>query len=154
MSSPAINFKDKVRSKHRLRLWVQMLKTTRHLESALREKMREEFASTLPRFDVLAMLDKSGEGLRMSALSRELMVSNGNVTALVDRLVEDGLVARVAIPGDRRATLVQLTDAGRTAFNAMARTHELWVEELLDGVTGGEIDQCLETFGKIRKAET
>lgn len=131
-----------------------MLKTTRHLESALREKMREEFASTLPRFDVLAMLDKSGEGLRMSALSRELMVSNGNVTALVDRLVEDGLVARVAIPGDRRATLVQLTDAGRTTFNAMARTHELWVEELLDGVTGGEIDQCLETFGKIRKAET
>jgi len=131
-----------------------MLKTTRHLESALREKMREEFASTLPRFDVLAMLDKSGEGLRMSALSRELMVSNGNVTALVDRLVEDDLVARVAIPGDRRATLVQLTDAGRTTFNAMARTHELWVEELLDGVTGGEIDQCLETFGKIRKAET
>lgn len=143
-----------MRSKHRLRMWLQMLKTTRHLEAALRENMRVEFGSTLPRFDVLAMLDKSKDGLRMSALSRELMVSNGNVTGLVDRLVEDGLVARVAIPGDRRATLVQLTKDGRAAFQAMARTHEAWVEDLLDGVTQTEIDSCLSTFGKIRKGKT
>ncbi|EPC01863.1 hypothetical protein L861_19625 [Litchfieldella anticariensis FP35 = DSM 16096] len=122
-------------SKERLRLWLRMLRVTRQVEAELREKLRVQFDSTLPRFDVLAALYRHAEGLKMNELSRQLMVSNGNVTGIVSRLVEDGYIDRIAIEGDRRATRVCLTELGRAAFAEMAEAHEVWVNELLDGVT-------------------
>ncbi len=122
-------------SKERLRLWLRMLRVTRQVEAELRERLRLEYDSTLPRFDVMAALFRDPEGLKMNELSRRLRVSNGNVTGIVERLVEDGLVERIAIAGDRRATLVRLTAAGRATFTEMAVAHEGWVNALLDGVT-------------------
>lgn len=121
-------------SKARLRLWLRLLKVSRGIEGALREKLRREHGSTLPRFDVMAALARAPEGLTMGALSGELRVSNGNVTGIVDRLVEEGRVERAAVAGDRRASLVRLTPAGRADFDAMARAHEEWVDGLLSGV--------------------
>jgi DNA-binding MarR family transcriptional regulator len=89
--------------------------------------MRAERGTTLPRFDVMAALYRTGEGLRMSDISGVLRVSNGNVTGIVDRLVAEGLVERVAVEGDRRATRVRLTPQGREAFEDMAEEHEVWV---------------------------
>ncbi|MCE9665928.1 MarR family transcriptional regulator [Halomonas sp. M5N1S17] len=122
-------------SKERLRLWLRMLRVTRQIEAELREKLRVEFDSTLPRFDVMAALFRDSDGLKMNELSKRLRVSNGNVTGIVERLVDDGAVERIAIEGDRRATLVRLTAAGRATFTEMARAHEGWVNALLDGVT-------------------
>lgn len=122
-------------SKERLRLWLRMLRVTRQVEAALREKLRLEFDSTLPRFDVMAALYRDREGLKMNELSKRLRVSNGNVTGIVDRLADDGLVERIAIEGDRRATLVRLTSAGCDAFTVMAQAHESWVDDLLEGVS-------------------
>lgn len=122
-------------SKERLRLWLRMLRVTRQVEAELREKLRVQFDSTLPRFDVMAALYRHAEGLKMNELSRKLMVSNGNVTGIVSRLVEDGFIDRIAIEGDRRATRVCLTGRGRDAFTEMAVAHETWVSELLEGVT-------------------
>ena len=96
-------------SKQRLRLWVNLLRTTRSIEADLREEMRRAYGSTLPRFDVLSALERHAGGLLMGELSRHLMVSNGNVTGIVERLVADGLVERLAVEGDRRAILVRLT---------------------------------------------
>lgn len=121
--------------KERLRLWLRMLRVTRQVESELREKLRVQFDSTLPRFDVLAALYRHADGLKMNELSRQLMVSNGNITGIVSRLVEDGLIDRIAIEGDRRATRVCLTQRGRDAFAGMAEEHEAWVSELFEGVT-------------------
>ena len=121
-------------SKARLRLWLRILKVSRLIEGDLRERLRERFDTTLPRFDVLAALSRSGDGLKMSALSDVLRVSNGNVTGIVDRLVSDGLVARLAVEGDRRATVVRLTRRGEEAFAAMAGEHEAWVSDLLGGL--------------------
>lgn len=121
-------------SKHRLRLWLKILKVSRRVESELRERLRSEFGSTLPRFDVMAALDRLEDGLRMSDLSGVLKVSNGNVTGIVDRLVADGLVERLAVEGDRRAMAVRLTKQGRDAFGELARVHEDWVNELFDAV--------------------
>lgn len=118
-------------SKQRLRLWLRLLAVTRKIEAELRERMRTEFDSTLPRFDVLAALSRHEQGLRMSALSGVLRVSNGNVTGIVDRLAEDGLVVRVPVAGDRRAMLVRLTAKGAEVFARQAAEHEMWIDTML-----------------------
>ena len=102
-------------SKERLRLWLRLLRVTREIEASLREDLRINFQTTLPRFDVMAALNRHRDGLKMSQLSAFLKVSNGNVTGIVDRLVEDRQALRVPVPGDRRAMKVQLTPDGRPA---------------------------------------
>ena len=124
-------------TKERLRLWLRLLRASRGIETELRERLRLAYAMTLPQFDVLAALARREAGITMTELSRYLMVSNGNVTGIVDRLVQDGLVERLASPGDRRATLVRLSAKGRSAFALMAETHEDWINELL-----GEFDRA------------
>lgn len=118
-------------SKERLRLWLRFLKTSRTIETKVREKFRTEFTTTLPRFDVMAALSRYEDGLKMSHLSDVLRVSNGNVTGIVDRLADDGLLVRVPVPNDRRATLVRLTQRGREEFDRQASAHEAWIAEML-----------------------
>lgn len=125
-------------SKQRLRLWLRLLGVTRKIEAELRERMRTEFDSTLPRFDVMAALSRHPQGLRMSALSGVLRVSNGNVTGIVDRLAEDGLVVRVPVAGDRRATLVRLTARGAEVFTRQAVEHEAWIDAMLSELSPEE----------------
>jgi DNA-binding MarR family transcriptional regulator len=118
-------------SKQRLRLWLRLLAVTRKIEAELRDRLRTEFDSTLPRFDVLAALSRHEQGLRMSALSGVLRVSNGNVTGIVDRLADDGLVVRVPVAGDRRAMLVRVTAKGAEVFARQAAEHEMWIDNML-----------------------
>jgi DNA-binding MarR family transcriptional regulator len=132
-----------------LRLWIRMLRATRRIEAELRERLREDFGTTLPRFDVLAALHRRQDGLRMSELSRMLMVSNGNVTGIVDRLVADGMVSRAAIEGDKRATLVALTPDGRRAFEAMAEAHEGWITELFARLGREEIEDVTSRMARL-----
>lgn len=115
-------------SKTRLRLWLRLLKMTRAIEGDIRDKLRTEFATTLPRFDVMSALSRHPDGLRMSELSSVLRVSNGNVTGIVERLVEDGLVARDPVPNDRRAFRVRLLPGGVTEFERQAAAHEAWID--------------------------
>ncbi len=135
--------------KTRLRLWLQLLKTTRRIETVVRENLRREFDSTLPRFDVMAALDPYKEGLKMSMLSSVLKVSNGNVTGIVDRLVADGCVVRVAVPGDRRASVVHLTAKGQKQFDLQAAEHEIWINQLLNDFTGAEAQTLHRRFDII-----
>ena len=118
-------------AKDRLRLWLRLFKTTREIEAELRDRLRTEFDTTLPRFDVMSALSREPDGLKLSELSRLLMVSNGNVTGIVDRLTEDGMIAREAVPGDRRAARVRLTDRGAREFATQATAHEGWINTLL-----------------------
>jgi DNA-binding MarR family transcriptional regulator len=121
-------------NKERLRLWIRLLRATHVIEGELRERLKREFGSTLPRFDVLAALYREPAGMLMSDLSRFLLVSNGNVTGIVDRLVADGMVVRAKRDGDRRTSIVRLTEAGSALFERMARAHEDWIAELLGNV--------------------
>ena len=136
-------------SKQRLRLWLRILGAHRTIEGQLREMLRTEHDSTLPRFDVLSALDRYREGLRMSDLSAKLRVSNGNVTGIVDRLVGDGLVERATVDGDRRAMRVRLTPAGITRFSGMAAAHEAWVDGLLHEFDGDELDMLIPLLSRI-----
>ncbi len=125
-------------AKDRLRLWLRLLKTVRGIENDLREKLRREHKTTLPRFDVMAALSRHPHGLKMSQLSGVLRVSNGNVTGIADRLSDEGLVERLAVPGDRRAIVLRLTEAGVAEFETQAQAHEDWINEMLSSVSPEE----------------
>ena len=138
-------------SKARLRLWLRLLTVSRLIEGELRERLRKGFDTTLPRFDVMAALRRSGEGMRMSALSSALRVSNGNVTGIVDRLVADGLVVRVPVERDRRATIVRLTRRGEEEFARLAAAHESWIDGMLDAVTEAETEDLIASLQGMRE---
>jgi DNA-binding MarR family transcriptional regulator len=118
-----------------LRLWLRLLSCTVRIENHVRSRLRRDFSTTLPRFDLMAQLERNPAGLRMSELSKRLMVSGGNVTGITDQLEREGLVARTMDRGDRRAITVKLTDAGLKRFRIMAAQHEQWIIELLGGVS-------------------
>ncbi len=139
--------------KQRLRLWIRMLRATRAIEARLREFLRDNHDTTLPRFDVLAALYRVEEGLRMSALSKRLLVSNGNVTGIVDRLVSDDLVRRIDVEGDRRSTLVCLSPKGRASFARMADEHAALVDELFSDLDDGDLDVLADIFGRLKRKE-
>jgi DNA-binding MarR family transcriptional regulator len=134
-------------SKARLRLWIRLLRASRLIESVARERLKAQFGATLPRFDVMAALYRKPDGMLMSEISRFLMVSNGNVTGIVDRLVGDGLVARSQRNGDRRTSFITLTRKGRATFSEMAAAHESWVDELLSGVSARD---AIELSAKLK----
>jgi DNA-binding MarR family transcriptional regulator len=136
-------------SKQRLRFWLRLLKLQRRMEAVLREKLRAEFGTTLPRFDVMAALYHHERGLRMSALSSFLKVSNGNVTGIVDRLVHDGIIIRVPVKGDRRAMTVRLTTKGRDEFADMASVHEAWVNELLADLPHADAEAMIAGLDRL-----
>lgn len=117
-----------------LKLWLRMLSCTMRIENEIRSRLRATFDITLPRFDLMAQLERHPDGLRMGELSKRMMVTGGNITGITDQLEQEKLVVRVTDPQDRRASSVQLTEAGRAAFNAMAKVHEAWIEELLQDI--------------------
>lgn len=138
----------------RLRLWLKLLKLSREIEGEIRENFRVELGTTLPRFDVMAALYRFPKGLRMNELSAVLKVSNGNVTGIVDRLVNDSLVVRIAVPGDRRSLCVKLTPTGKKVFLEQAVQHEAWVDDLLGSVTVEDAELMIELTEKVLSKNT
>ena len=135
-----------------LRLWLQLLTCTTLIERHVRERLRERFDITLPRFDMMAQLDREPKGLKMSELSRRLMVTGGNVTGLTDQLVAEGLVVRRGIPGDRRAYNVRLTPKGKRQFETMAAEHEAWIVALFERFPAQERDALRESLARLKAA--
>ncbi|HTT11869.1 MAG TPA: MarR family transcriptional regulator [Burkholderiaceae bacterium] len=134
-----------------LKLWLRLLACTTRLESEVRTRLRTEFDTTLPRFDLMAQLERAPAGLTMSELSRRLMVTGGNVTGITDMLEAEGLVARVDHPTDRRAYTVKLTAAGRRVFARMAAAHERWIVALLAGLDTGEQEQVYRLLARLKR---
>lgn len=133
-----------------LRLWLRLLTCSNLIESEVRRRLRERFDVTLPRFDLMAQLDKSPEGMTLSDLSRRMMVSNGNLTGLVDRLVTSGHLDRRVSELDRRAQIVSLTRAGQAEFRAMAAEHEAWIADLFSDLTQREQRDLMRLLAKTK----
>jgi len=134
-----------------LRIWLRLLTCTQLIEKQVRGRLREQFATTLPRFDLMAQLERHAEGLKMNELSRLLMVTGGNVTTIVDQLEKEGLVERLDEPADRRAFRIRLTRSGERTFAEMAREHEAWVVGLLSGLSRREQDGLLRLLAKAKE---
>lgn len=141
---------DENLARQRLRLWLQLLKATRYVEGTLREKLRSGYDTTLPRFDVLAALHSHPDGMKMSELSQHLVVSNGNVTGVVDRLVTEGLAERQNLESDRRAFLVRITDKGRTLMDEMADEHLRWIDMMFENVSEADAARGISIMLDIR----
>lgn len=142
----ALNSDDKLE----LRLWLRLLTCSNLIEAEVRRRLRRDFDTTLPRFDVLAQLERNGNDMTMGELSRRMMVSNGNITGLVDRLVTEGLVRRDNRPEDRRTVRVRLTAKGRNSFRRMTPRHEIWIDELLSGLDRQDKQQLYELLGRLK----
>ncbi|MFW2358290.1 MarR family winged helix-turn-helix transcriptional regulator [Hydrogenophaga sp.] len=135
---------------HELRLWLRLLTCSQLIEKRVRAGLREQFDTTLPRFDLMAQLERHPEGLKMKELSHRLMVTGGNVTGITDQLVNEGLVERLDVDGDRRAFRVALTDHGRTTFTAMARQHEEWIVDAFEGLSPRDLESLHKLLGKVK----
>ncbi len=134
-----------------LKLWLRMLSCTVLIETEIRTRLRNEFGITLPRFDLMAQLERHPQGLRMGELSKRMMVTGGNVTGIAEQLVQEKLVVRVPDASDRRAYSVKLTAAGRRAFARMAASHEQWIAELLGGVSSKDKGKLIELLSQIKQ---
>jgi DNA-binding MarR family transcriptional regulator len=133
-----------------LRLWLRLLTCSTLIETEIRRRLREKFDCTLPRFDLMAQLERARDGMVLGELSRRMMVSPGNMTALVERLVESGHISRTTLPADRRVQIVALTPFGRAEFKTMADEHAEWIAELLGGITAKDVDALLERLGRLK----
>jgi DNA-binding MarR family transcriptional regulator len=133
-----------------LKLWLRMLSCTVHIENEIRSRLRSTFGITLPRFDLMAQLERHPDGLRMGELSRRMMVTGGNVTGITDQLEQEQLVQRVPDPSDRRAHAVKLTPAGHHAFAKMAAVHEGWIEELLKDIPAEDKGKLIELLSQMK----
>lgn len=134
-----------------LRLWLRLLACTNRVEAPLRTRLRTQFDGSLPRFDLMAQLDRHPGGLKMRELSQRLMVTGGNVTGLTDKLVAEGLVERRDDPNDRRAYTVRLTAEGKRQFRTMAKAHEAWVAELFGGLAPAQQAALFDMLGELKR---
>lgn len=149
-----VKAKSSRRSREAIRTWLRLLSCETHIEQQVRSLFRSHFSVTLPQFDVLSELERAGEPLTMSQLSRELMVSNGNVTGVIDRLEKNGLVTRNRAEHDRRIQYIELTSQGRKDFDKMARHHARWLEDLLSELTLNDMSRLQELLLKARHSVT
>ncbi len=135
-----------------LRLWLRMLSCTTRIENEIRSRLRTTFDITLPRFDLMAQLQRHPDGLRMGELSKRMMVTGGNITGITDQLEREQLVVRVQDVNDRRASAVKLTSAGRAAFDEMAAVHERWIEEMLADVAAEDKATMIALLSTMKRS--
>jgi DNA-binding MarR family transcriptional regulator len=134
-----------------VRVWLRLLACTNLVEGRVSSRLRDDFDTTLPRFDFLSQLERNPGGLRMTEISKRMMVTGGNITRIADQLLAEGLITRTVAPGDRRASIVKLSAAGRRAFGEMARRHEDWIVAMFAGLPEPERMQLYTLLAKLKR---
>ncbi len=149
---PALDLASRLTQDHHqsLKLWLRMLSCTVRIENEIRSRMRASFDITLPRFDLMAQLDKVPEGMTLSDVSKRMMVSNGNVTGLVERLVESGHLDRRTSDTDRRVQVIRLTKAGRAEFRRMAAEHQTWIADIFSDLSPKDVRELMRLLAKTK----
>ena len=150
---PHVDAETRVHDDHHLsvRLWLRMLSCTNRIENVVRQKLQANFDTTLPRFDLMAQLERAPQGLKMSELSQRMMVTGGNVTGITDGLEKEGLVIREVDPSDRRVFRVKLTAEGQKQFRRMASEHEQWIVGLFEGMSVKQKNQLTDLLGELKQ---
>lgn len=134
-----------------LRLWLRLLTCTQLIEKQVRSGLRDEFNTTLPRFDLMSQLEREPQGMKMTELSRRMMVTSGNITPVTDQLVKEGLLERLSVEGDRRAWLIRLTPTGRSLFKKMAKRHEAWIVQAFGSLSDQEMQHLHALLGRVKQ---
>jgi len=134
-----------------IRLWLRMLSCCNLIESTVRSRLRTEYDTTLPRFDLMAQLLRVPEGMKMSDLSQHMMVTNGNITGITDQLEKEGLVERIKVATDRRSSLIRLTGKGKRVFRKMAQSHEAWIQGIFCGLSENSRKALFDALGELKR---
>ena len=150
-SSNSASSSSPLDKKQIIRLWLELLKNTGEIERYLRTQLQKNFASTLPQFDLLAALDNFGKPISKTELSQQMMVSNGNVTWLVNRMVSEGLITHMHSTQDRRVKLVELTKIGAAAFQKMVVQHEKWLINIFKDLKTDDLNLLVSSLRQLRK---
>ena len=132
------------------RLWLRLMACTNLVEGEIRSRLRTEHSTTLPRFDLMAQLQRQPAGMKMSELSRHLMVTNGNITGITDQLEKEGMVERIKVATDRRSSVIKLTSKGKRTFKKMAESHEQWIQAMFSGLSEKSRDALYEGLGELK----
>jgi DNA-binding MarR family transcriptional regulator len=133
-----------------LRLWLRLLTCCTLIEGDIRSRLRVDFETTLPRFDLMSQLLRVPEGMKMSELSRHMMVTNGNITGITDQLEKEGFVERLKVASDRRSSIIRLTPKGKRAFRKMADAHENWIQALFSGLSEKSRKALFDALGELK----
>lgn len=134
-----------------LRLWLQLITLTTVVEKKIRRNFKTEFETTLPRFDIMATLERSGQKMTMGELTKRLLVSKGNVTGVVASLEKQGLLKRERDLDDKRTHYLSLTVKGRREFEAQAKAHQGWVNDYFSGMEMGELSVMVEQLSRLKE---
>lgn len=133
-----------------MRLWLRMLSCTTLIENEIRSRLRREFKTTLPRFELMAQLYECPEGMRMTELSRRMLVTNGNITGITDQLEKEGLVERHRQAHDRRSSVLRLTVQGKKQYETMAAAHDKWLHDFFAPLSQANREGLLEGLGELK----
>jgi DNA-binding MarR family transcriptional regulator len=112
-----------------LRVWFRFVRLHRRVSSAIAADLRT-LGLSIPQFDLLSTLTEQ-EGLSQQELAQRLYVTKGNVSGLLDRMVEAGLVERRATPDDRRSNALHLTPKGRSLAERGIAAQKAYVDRTL-----------------------
>lgn len=137
---------------HDLRLWLRLQSCSNLIENEIRSRLRKTFQTTPPRFDLMAQLHSAPDGMKMSDLSRYMMVTNGNITGITDQLEKEGLVKRIKIASDRRSSVIRLTPKGKQIFEEMAVAHGQWIQEIFADIPMKDRHALFALLGKLKFA--
>ena len=138
--------------KMELRLWLRLFSCSRLIENEVRRRLSDAHDFSLPRFDILAQLDRAEDGLVLGEVSKRLMVSAGNVTSLVEGLVASGHITRSTASQDRRAQIIKLTDKGRREFRRMAKDHSDWIAAYFEMLAPKDAEKLMDLLGKLKQS--
>ncbi len=123
-----------------------------HLMRALRRRFTQDLSRhglTFPQFMTLLSLHRMGKPCRMGPLADATMQSAASTTAIVDRLLERGLVERRRDPNDRRSVVVSLTEAGQEMLRQIKADRRHTVKQVLAHLAPEEQSRLLETLDKM-----
>lgn len=159
MKVDEVNFERKdyetgvqIQDEMELRIWLRLLTCSNLLDTEVRTRLKQTAGTTLPRFDILAQLERHKGPMSMGELSKRLMVTNGNVTGLVERLASEGMVERAPAPDDRRIQMVSLTSRGKENFANMAANHRVWIRAMMEQLTANELNSLYDLLARLKES--
>ena len=134
-----------------IRTWLRLVKAVLPMEREVNRMFQHEFGQSLPRFDVLSQLERSRPGGHAVGVLADLLIASaGNITRLISRMEDEGLVHRTMADGDRRRQIVVITNKGLDLYRTMEDRHTRWCVERMAGLSADEKADLQRLLIKLR----
>lgn len=138
-----------------MRVWFRFARLHARLEHAVGQRLRE-VGLTIPQFDVLSTLTEN-DGMTQQQMAERLYVTKGNISGILDRLTQQGLVTRTALVTDKRSNALSLTAKGRSLVRRGMDVHHAYMMETMGALEPGQRkllgDLLVVLRERVREAE-